>query len=238
MVILNISKFFLKQSTIRVYHTLLCLDNFNFKNKKILEVGSFIGYFSSVLKSLEHDVTAFDRYNDFDGALDEICLDMKCKNINVIKSSKDTEDKDFENLEKFDVIICMAVIEHIPHTPKYFLQKLCSKLKKGGILILDTPNLTRLENRDNLSNDISTFQNIRSQFNSDIPWAGHHREFTMDELIYFLKELKFHNIYSKRFDYHIFGKNSVNQNEIHELSKKLIDDTMLDTNLIAGQYNY
>ena len=67
---------------------------------------------------------------------------------------------------------------------------------------------------------------------------GHHREFTMDELIYFLKELKFHNIYSKRFDYHIFGKNSVNQNEIHELSKKLIDDTKLDTNLIAGQYNY
>ena len=132
----------------------------------------------------------------------------------------------------------MAVIEHIPHTPKYFLEKLRSKLKNGGVLIIDTPNLTRLENRINLNNDISTFQNINSQFNTDIPWEGHHREFTMNELIYILKELKFSNIYNKRFDYHIFGKDRINQNEIHELSKKLIDDTMLDTNFVAGQYKY
>ena len=163
---------------------------------------------------------------------------MKNQNINVIHSSEVKEDKDFEKLEKFDVIICMAVIEHIPHTPKYFLEKLRSKLKNGGVLILDTPNLTRLENRINLNNDITTFQNIHSQFNTDIPWEGHHREFTMNELIYILEELKFVNIYNKRFDYHIFGKDRINQNEIHELSKKLIDDTMLDTNFIAGQYKY
>ena len=231
-------KGFLKQSTIRIYHTLLCLDYFRMENKKVLEVGSLFGFFSSVLKDLGNDVTAFDRYNDFNGALDNFCSDMKNQNINVIKSSEDKEEKDFEKLEKFDVIICMAVIEHIPHTPKYFLEKLRSKLKNGGLLILDTPNLTRLENRINLNNDISTFQNIRSQFNTDIPWEGHHREFTMSELIYILEELKFINIYNKRFDYHIFGKDRINQNEIHELSKKLIDDTMLDTNFIAGQYKY
>tara|TARA_B100000989_G_C19517464_1_gene462393 strand:- start:183 stop:1592 length:1410 start_codon:yes stop_codon:yes gene_type:complete len=231
-------KGFLKQSTIRVYHTLLCLDYFKMENKKVLEVGSLFGFFSSVLKDLGNDVTAFDRYNDFNGALENFCSDMKNQNINVIQSSEDKEDKDFEKLEKFDVIICMAVIEHIPHTPKYFLEKLRSKLKNGGVLIIDTPNLTRLENRINLNNDISTFQNINSQFNTDIPWEGHHREFTMNELIYILKELKFSNIYNKRFDYHIFGKDRINQNEIHELSKKLIDDTMLDTNFVAGQYKY
>ena len=231
-------KVFLKQSIIRVYHTLLCLDYFKMENKKILEVGSLFGFFSSVLKDLGNDVTAFDRYNDFNGALDNFCLDMKNQKINVIHSSKVKEDKDFEKLEKFDVILCMAVIEHIPHTPKYFLEKLRSKLKNGGVLILDTPNLTRLENRINLNNDITTFQNIHSQFNTDIPWEGHHREFTMNELIYILEELKFVNIYNKRFDYHIFGKDRINQNEIHELSKKLIDDTMLDTNFIAGQYKY
>ena len=231
-------KVFLKQSIIRVYHTLLCLDYFKMENKKILEVGSLFGFFSSVLKDLGNDVTAFDRYNDFNGALDNFCSDMKNQNINVIHSSEVKEDKDFEKLEKFDVIICMAVIEHIPHTPKYFLEKLRSKLKNGGVLILDTPNLTRLENRINLNNDITTFQNIHSQFNTDIPWEGHHREFTMNELIYILEELKFVNIYNKRFDYHIFGKDRINQNEIHELSKKLIDDTMLDTNFIAGQYKY
>lgn len=231
-------KIFLKQSTIRVYHTLLCLDHFKMDSKKVLEVGSLFGFFSSVLKDLGNDVTAFDRYNDFNGALENFCSDMKNQNINVIQSSENKEDKDFETLEKFDVIICMAVIEHIPHTPKYFLEKLRSKLKNGGILILDTPNLTRLENRINLNNDISTFQNINSQFNTDIPWEGHHREFTMNELIYILEELKFSNIYNKRFDYHIFGKDRINQNEIHELSKKLIDDTMLDTNFVAGQYKY
>ena len=70
-------KVFLKQSIIRVYHTLLCLDYFKMENKKILEVGSLFGFFSSVLKDLGNDVTAFDRYNDFNGALDNFCLDMK-----------------------------------------------------------------------------------------------------------------------------------------------------------------
>ena len=43
------------------------------ENKKILEVGSLFGFFSSVLKDLGNDVTAFDRYNDFNGALDNFC---------------------------------------------------------------------------------------------------------------------------------------------------------------------
>ena len=75
-----------------------------FGNKKILEVGSLFGFFSSVLKDLGNDVTAFDRYNDFNGALDNFCSDMKNQNINVIHSSEVKEDKDFEKLEKFDVI--------------------------------------------------------------------------------------------------------------------------------------
>ena len=234
----NYFKVFLKQSTIRIYHTLLCLDYFNIKNKKILEYGSLFGYFSSVLKDLGHHVTAFDRYNNFNGAFEEFCSDMKTRDINVIQSSEDNEERDFGQLEKFDVIICMAVIEHIPHTPKYFLQRLRSKLKNGGILILDTPNVTRLENRTNLSNDLSNFQDIKYQFNTDIPWVGHHREFTMNELIYILKELSFSDIYHKRFDYNILGKNLINQNEINEVTKKLIDASMLDTNFIAGRYNY
>ena len=77
-------KGFLKQSTIRVYHTLLCLDYFKMENKKVLEVGSLFGFFSSVLKDLGNDVTAFDRYNDFNGALENFCSDMKNQNINVI----------------------------------------------------------------------------------------------------------------------------------------------------------
>ena len=60
----------------------------------------------------------------------------------------------------------------------------------------------------------------------------------MNELIYILKELSFSDIYHKRFDYNILGKNLINQNEINELSKKLIDASMLDTNFIAGRYNY
>ena len=88
-------KVFLKQSIIRVYHTLLCLDYFKMENKKILEVGSLFGFFSSVLKDLGNDVTAFDRYNDFNGALDNFCSDMKNQNINVIHSSEVKEDKDF-----------------------------------------------------------------------------------------------------------------------------------------------
>ena len=93
-------KGFLKQSTIRVYHTLLCLDYFKMENKKVLEVGSLFGFFSSVLKDLGNDVTAFDRYNDFNGALENFCSDMKNQNINVIQSSEDKEDKDFDGFLK------------------------------------------------------------------------------------------------------------------------------------------
>jgi 2-polyprenyl-6-hydroxyphenyl methylase/3-demethylubiquinone-9 3-methyltransferase len=51
---------------------------------------------------------------------------------------------DVQDLEReFDLITCMEVIEHVAE-PRAFMTALASRLAPGGLLILSTPNATRL----------------------------------------------------------------------------------------------
>ncbi|MEI6631531.1 MAG: class I SAM-dependent methyltransferase [bacterium] len=92
---------------------------------------------------------------------------------------------DWSNLikEKFDVVLCGEIIEHIFDTDK-LLRNIYSVLKEGGVLILSTPNLAALGRRIFLLFGINPLTEVTARKYD----SGHIRYFTLGSLKKLLKE--------------------------------------------------
>jgi len=104
------------------------------RGKSILDVPAGSGFTSSILKKHGADVHAYDLFPEFfklDG--------VECKKIDL--SYKLAIDDD-----SMDMIICQEGIEHLPN-PLLLLQEFNRILKKGGTLILTTPNISHLRSK-------------------------------------------------------------------------------------------
>ncbi len=101
--------------------------------KQLLDIGAGLGYYSESFAKLNYIVTYCDA--------DNISSGFAIKNHKHINRFVTI---DFENYlstsdDKFDVIFCRHVIEHI-FEPEKFIQGLMNLLKEDGILILETDN--------------------------------------------------------------------------------------------------
>jgi len=96
----------------------------------VLEIGAAGGHFLNLVKQKGHQVTGCD------------LSESQCKaahdqyGINIINSDV----KDLDIKEKFDVIFMFQLFEHISD-PCDFLYSVCQLLKQDGYLILDVPNI-------------------------------------------------------------------------------------------------
>jgi SAM-dependent methyltransferase len=109
----------------------------------------------------------------------------------------------------YDVVLCLGVIEHIPHTPKGMLDAIDRVLKPGGTLVLDTPNLAYLYKRRALAAGRSIFPPIADQFLTEPPFEGHHREFTTAEIRWMLEQLGHQSVVIETFDFSVYASGSL-----------------------------
>jgi 2-polyprenyl-3-methyl-5-hydroxy-6-metoxy-1,4-benzoquinol methylase len=79
----------------------------------------------------------------------------------------------------YDIIIFAEVIEHLRTKPEKTLILLNKLLKKGGILVVQTPNAAFFWNRVKLFFGKNPYMRIRDEINN----PGHFREYTIKELI-------------------------------------------------------
>jgi 2-polyprenyl-3-methyl-5-hydroxy-6-metoxy-1,4-benzoquinol methylase len=227
---------YLRNSITRLYHLIGMLRSMGVSpGSSILEVGSFHCYFAGTLQRLGYQVTAFDRYHQFGGALDGFVNDFRTSGGAVIETDEDHEVEDLRTLGKFAAVISMAVVEHIPHTPRQFLAALASHVRPGGVLALDTPNIARYFNRKALAEGRSIHQPIEYQFPSTIPFEGHHREYTAGELHWMLEQTGCTDVRTEFFEYNLFQSENMTRNLIDALLEIALDDSLCDTILAAGR---
>ena len=227
---------YLRQTGVRVARLIDRLDAMGLRpGSRLCEIGALFGSFALPLARLGYRVTAIDRYKAFDGALAAYEDLMLSEGIEVVSVTRETETEAIGRLPAFDCTIAMAVIEHIPHTPRHFLETMREKTVPGGIIALDTPNVTRFWNRRKLSQDESIFQDICIQYECEIPYEGHHREYTSQEMRWLLKRIGCQEVSIDLFDYNMLQFEHIDRPHLECLSMILSDLANADTILACGR---
>lgn len=84
---------------------------------------------------------------------------------------------------EFDVVIFAEIIEHLLNDPCKVLREIKRVLKPGGVIIVTTPNVARLENIMRLI----AGENIYDPYSGYGPYGRHNREYNRHELVTLLQ---------------------------------------------------
>jgi len=227
---------YLRQTSIRVAQLIDNLEALGLQpGARLLEIGSLFGSFALPLARLGYRVTAVDRYRAFEGGLDAYIDLMQAEGVEVIQVTRETETATIEQLPEFDCVMAMAVIEHVPHTPRLFLDSLRRRTLPDGVIALDTPNLTRFWNRRRLSQDESVFQDLGLQYECEVPYEGHHREYTAREMHWLLEQIGCEDVSVRRYDYNMLQFQQIDGPHLECLSRILGDLANADMLLACGR---
>ena len=101
--------------------------------------------------------------------------------------------------ESVDVVLFLATIEHLRDSPKSLLEEFHRVLKRGGILMIDTPNILELRKRLMLLLGRQIMPPIQFVYGATFH-SGHHREYTLDDLVKVLEWSKFHVVEATLLD--------------------------------------
>lgn len=161
---------------------------------KLLDIGSlfgygclgakFIGYKVSGL-DLEKYVTAFGpRFERFE--------------INNVVCDLAREAMPFAD-EEFDVLVASEVLGHFKFHPSRFFKEALRVLRPGGLIIITSPNLLRLNNIAKMFFGYKSGSDIKDEQQ----YTGEYREFTAAEIIYLVQKsgLVVEKIEFKNFNY-------------------------------------
>ena len=122
---------------------------------------------------------------DFKERMDQFQIPIDVYNLDV-------DDLPYNN-NAFDVVIFSEIIEHLFYGVPHALNEINRVIKKDGFLILTTPNLAKIPNRIRLlmGNVINPALSGENPFFQRDIYKRHNREYTLEELMYLLKESGF-----------------------------------------------
>lgn len=167
---------------------------------RLLDFGSWLGNFSLAANYAGWRVTAAECWGRYSPALQpqrQLLLQAGILTVDI--------DDIQAGFLAWDVVLMMSVIEHIPHSPRELLQRVYNFVRPGGYLILDTPNLAYIANRRRLNRGISPYVPIQEQFSTEIPFEGHNREYTADEVEWMLDATGFQVLRTEFYNYSMYG---------------------------------
>jgi len=170
---------YLHASSIRFYKA-YCSFADEGSAQKICDVGGFWGVFPITLKTLGYDVTMTESLQYYGDSFNQLFEAVTQRGVRVVDF--DPFEAEASLPERFDVITVMAVLEHYPHSLRGFMGNVSSLLSEDGRLYLEVPNIAFWPKRVNLMRGLSPHAQLSDVFKSEVPFIGHHHEFTIGEL--------------------------------------------------------
>lgn len=178
---------YLRSNLLRYVETLTLVPKSS-KKLKVLDVGTGYGHLAFLIKKLfDYHVIAADI---------RIPEDIKKRLTNKGIEVKDGvefgtgKNMPFED-NTFDTVMFCEVLEHITDDPRNIFKEIYRILKHNGLVICTTPNICHIYNRILLlfgKNPQLFFWGLK--YGEERP-RGHFREYSMDELIFLMKNLNF-----------------------------------------------
>ena len=207
------------------------------QGSKILDYGSYFGNYSMFLRDLGYEVDAIDDYRDYGACFEKNTKAMRDRGV-VIKEFSD-HTYDLNDLEaQYDALICFGVIEHVPHTPRLMLTAQKNALKPGGMLVIETPNLAYIYNRQKLSRGESIFCPIEKQFETRLPFMGHHREYTPGEIKWMLEKVGCEIVVTIMFSYGLYSLPYLSGIDLENFQAMLGDPSLREIIMVLANKPY
>jgi 2-polyprenyl-3-methyl-5-hydroxy-6-metoxy-1,4-benzoquinol methylase len=191
---------YLSCSVARMVRVLRALHRHTPAGGRVLDLGSYLGNFSVLCARAGFRVDARDSYTRYGSVLEPAAGWLRAEGIAVV------DEDDAEAREPYDAVLLLGVLEHLPHTPRPLLEFVNTSLRPGGTLILDTPNLAYLYNREKLARGESIFCPIELQYTTELPFEGHHREYTIAEVHWLLGAIGHRVLELETFNYSLLAQ--------------------------------
>lgn len=150
------------------------------KDITVCDVGSHWGVFPITLKRLGYEVTMTESLQYYGDSFNGLFKTIAESGVTIIDFDPFATGASLAG--SFDVVMAMAVLEHYPHSLKIFMEHIKAILKAEGRLYLEVPNIAYWPKRLLLLLGRSPLAPLADVYRSEIPFIGHHHEFTMSEL--------------------------------------------------------
>jgi len=197
---------YLRCSVVRMVHAAAALQQRGVMGGRLLDVGAYFGNFSLLFARLGFAVDALDAFRQYTPSLAGPNDVLRRAGVRLLDFEDVGRELDGVAAGAYDVVLCTGVIEHIPHTPRFLLEGLDRVLKVGGHLVLDTPNLAHIYNRQKFARGESVMAALPAQYFSARPFEGHHREYTLAELVWMLRQLGHGDLRTEAFNYSAYAQ--------------------------------
>jgi SAM-dependent methyltransferase len=188
---------YLRKSADRYLEILSFLDEDD-RGARVLEIGSFPGHFTVVLKRLGYDVAGVDLDPARGGAFwDKHGLDVR-------RTDVEQEPLPFPD-GSFDVVLFTETIEHLRLNPLHALREIARVLRPGGRMILSTNNITPVHRFQFVvhgraqSHALEAFQKLEQ-----LGHMGHFRIYNFEELRDFCRHVGL-RLTRREYEGHLVG---------------------------------
>jgi SAM-dependent methyltransferase len=156
--------------------------------RRLLDVGSFPGHLSALARARGWEVVGLNNAIEGGGAWTDFL--ERCAERKIMIHGCEVEREPFPlPTASIDAVLFSELFEHLHLNPFHTLKEIFRVLRPGGLLLLTTPNLRRVETLSRLWHGWGTQPPVSRVFHELFPsllYHRHNREYTADELVYYL----------------------------------------------------
>jgi 2-polyprenyl-3-methyl-5-hydroxy-6-metoxy-1,4-benzoquinol methylase len=166
----------------------------------VCDLGCFVPYLPLALSRLGYHAKIVDKYalfpEPFKRAIHHLAEAARIEVLDL-----DILQDDFAPLKDNDVVLLMAVVEHLNGSPRQLMEKTRSIITPGGFLLFEVPNIAELSKRLRMLLGRSPLGDYRTFLDSDYPFMGHNREMTISEVSELFARTGFRAEWIECYDY-------------------------------------
>jgi 2-polyprenyl-3-methyl-5-hydroxy-6-metoxy-1,4-benzoquinol methylase len=226
---------YIRSSLVRMVRTASALESLGVSGGRLLDYGSYFGHFSLMFARAGFDVSAIDSYRDYGEALQPQQDLLRRQGVTVLDFADRGRLLEGFAAESFDVVVCLGVIEHVPHTPRFLLTALDRVLTPGGCLVIETPNIAYLYRRQSLARGESVMPDIAVQYHANVPFEGHHREYTPQELVWMLGQIGHVDLHVQAYLFSLYELGTLAGRDLENFKAMVADPGMRELLLTASR---
>lgn len=179
----------------------------------VCDVGGFWGVWPITLKKFGFDVAMTETLRFYGDSFDPLFAEIRGRGIEIYDF--DPFEPDSRLPRDFDFVSLMAIIEHYPHSLRNLAENVKRLISPEGSIFFEVPNIAYWPKRVSLLFGKSPLVELADVYRSEIPFIGHHHEFTIDEMRDLARLAGLRIVGEEFYNYSTTGRNKMKLFVVH-----------------------